>query len=150
MTAYASVQSAVQALRGEAFDYLIKPFSLEELRQRVQQAARAASTRAQRHSSKHYLDLSIDRSARRVWVGRREVKLTRLEFDVLAFLLERQGRVVSFQVLLQEVWGQDGPDLYSHAAVKSCVYRLRKKLRDSSGQPRYISNVWGVGYQLGE
>ncbi len=150
MTAYASVQSAVQALRGEAFDYLIKPFSLEELRQRVRQAACASAARERRNSARHYLDLSIDHSSRRVWVGTREVKLTRLEFDVLAFLFERQGRVVSFQILLQEVWGQDAPGFQSPAAVKSCVYRLRKKLGDSSRQPRYVTNVWGVGYQLGE
>jgi DNA-binding response OmpR family regulator len=150
MTAYASVQSAVQALRGEAFDYFIKPFSLDELRQRVHQAVRVASTREHRHSISHYLDLSIDRNARRVWVGKHEVKLTRLEFDVLACLFERLGCAVPLEVLLQEVWGHDDPDSQSPAAVKSCVFRLRKKLGDSSHRPRYISNVWGVGYQLGE
>ncbi len=150
MTAYASVQSAVQALRGEAFDYLIKPFSLDELRQRVHLAVRAASAREQRRSITHYLDLSIDHKARRVWLGKQEVKLTRLEFDVLACLSERQGCAVPVKVLLQEAWGLSEPDFHSPAAVKSCVFRLRKKLGDSSQSPRYVRNVWGVGYQFGE
>lgn len=150
MTAYASVQSAVQALRGEAFDYLIKPFSLGELRQRVHQAVHVASTREYRHGIYHYRELSVDRSARRVWLGKREVRLTRLEFDVLACLMERQGCAVPLQVLLQEVWGYGEPGLRNSAAVKSCICRLRKKLGDSGHQPLYIANVWGVGYQLGD
>jgi DNA-binding response OmpR family regulator len=150
MTAYASLETAIQALRGEAFDYLTKPFSLKELRQVVRQAMRTrASTRRQR-AVMHYKELTIDQKARRVWIGDREVKLTRLEFDILAYLFENNGMVVSRQELLREVWNCIDPEERSDDTVKSCISRLRKRLGDDAQDPRYVLNVWGVGYQLGE
>jgi two-component system response regulator VanR len=98
----------------------------------------------------HYGDLSIDRKARRVWVGNREVRLTRLEFDVLAHLFENRGGAVSRERLLREVWGYNEPSDRGRNTVKSCVRRLRRKLGDDGQNPHYIRNVWGVGYQLGE
>lgn len=150
MTAYASVETAVQALRGEAFDYLTKPFSLKELRKTVRHAVRTRSIDRPRRAVMHYLDLSVDHKARRVWAGEQEVKLTRLEFDVLAYLFDFRGHAISREELLEEVWGCEEPDDRSHATVKSCICRLRRKLRDDAQSPKYIKNVWGVGYQLGE
>jgi DNA-binding response OmpR family regulator len=150
MTAYASLQTAIQALRGEAFDYLIKPISLSELRQRVRQAVSARPSAARRHAVMHCHDLSIDNNARRVWKGEREIKLTRLEFDVLAYLFGHQGCAVSRQRLLQEVWGRSPSSQRSVATVRSCIRRLRRKIEDDADNPRYIYNVWGVGYQLGD
>lgn len=150
MTAYASLQTAVQALRGEAFDYLIKPFSLNELRGRVRQALQTQSSAPRRRAVMHYQDLSIDQNARRVWRGEREVKLTRLEFDVLAYLCAHQGCAISRQKLLQEVWERNALTDRSVATLRSCIRRLRRKIEDDAGDPRYLFNVWGVGYQLGE
>ena len=150
MTAYASVETAVQALRGEAFDYLAKPFSLQELRQTVRTAARTRPPATRRRAVMHYRELSIDQKARRVWIGRREARLTRLEFDALAYLFVHQGGAVSRQALLQDVWGCNEPQERSDDTVKSCISRLRKKLGDDAQEPTYIRNVWGVGYQLGE
>ncbi len=150
MTAYASLQTAIQALRGEAFDYLIKPFSLSELRQRVRQAAQKQPTAVHRHAVMHYRDLSIDQSARRVWKGEREIKLTRLQFDVLAHLFNHQGCAISLQQLLERVWDCDQPGERSITTVRTCIRRLRQRIEDDARHPRYILNVWGVGYQLGE
>jgi DNA-binding response OmpR family regulator len=150
MTAYASLQTAVQALRGEAFDYLVKPLSLSELRQRVRQAMQTRPSATRRRAVMHCDDLSIDHNARRVWKGECEIKLTRLEFDVLAYLFGHQGCAVSRQRLLQEVWGCDASGERSIATVRSCIRRLRRKLKDDADNPHYIYNVWGVGYQLGE
>jgi DNA-binding response OmpR family regulator len=149
MTAYASVETAVEALRGEAFDYLIKPFSLREFRQRVQQAMRAPPARVSRHAVRYHGELSIDLNARRSWRGDEEIKLTRHEFDVLAYLFEHQGCAVSREELLGEVWRCTKGDERSFDTVKSCVCRLRKKIGDDAREPRHILNVWGVGYQLG-
>ena len=150
MTAYASVHTAVQALRGEAFDYFEKPFSLPELRQRVFLALQRPSPRQQHHDVMHYGELAIDFGARRVWVEGREAKLTRLEFDLLAYLFYRQGCAVATQELLREVWRTAGSDERSIATVRSCVRRLRNKIEKDAQSPRFITNVWGVGYQLGE
>ncbi len=149
MTAYASVSTAIQALRGEAFDYLIKPFSLRELRQRVRQAIELSVSSRPRHDVMHCDGLSIDLNARRVWVNGREAMLTRLEFDILAYLFGRRGCAVSLEELLHDVWRCDNPDEGSLTAVRSCVHRLRQKIEDDVRSPRFILNIWGIGYQLG-
>jgi DNA-binding response OmpR family regulator len=150
MTAYASVQSAVEALRGEAFDYLTKPFSLRELRQVIRQAIRTHPAPRQGRAVMHYKDLSVDQKARRVWVTEREVKLTRLEFDVLAYLFDNMGDTISRQELLERVWGCNASGERSDDTVKSCISRLRRKLGDNAQNTVYIHNVWGVGYKLGD
>jgi DNA-binding response OmpR family regulator len=150
MTAYASVATAVEAVRGEAFDYLTKPFALEEFRLRVHEAVQLQASRDRPRSVGYYGDLSIDQAGRRVWIAEREVKLTRLEFDLLSYLFDRPGSTVSREELLRQVWGCKDLDERSIATVKSSVSRLRKKLGDDAHQPRYITNVWGVGYQFGE
>lgn len=150
ITAYASVRTAIQAVRGEAFDYLTKPFSLEELRQRVREAVQGRQPASRRSGTAEYHDLSVDLSARRVRKGEKEIILTRLEFDLLAYLFERQGCAVHVEELLREVWGCQGPDERTTATVKSCVSRLRQKIGDDAREPIYIRNVWGVGYQLGD
>lgn len=145
MTAYASLDTAIQALRGDAFDYLIKPFSLTDLRQRVQQALDEC-----RGDSLCYQDLCIDLNARRAWQSEREVELTRQEFDVLACLFEQKGRTVTWQELLQRVWEYRQPDKADLNTLRSCIRRLRQKLGDDARSPRYIFNRWGEGYRLGE
>ena len=150
MTAYASVDTAVAALRGEAFDYLIKPFPLSEFRQRVQAAVDAQSSRQRRHIVEHYQDLSIDHNARRVWVKEREVRLTKKEFEVLAQLFDNLGCAVPLEELLVKVWASDQIEERNMATVRTCVRRLRRKIGDDARQPKYIGSVWGVGYQLGD
>lgn len=150
MTAYASLNTAIQALRGEAFDYLIKPFSLNELRQRVRQAVQSETTPRRRSAVIRHQDLTIDLNARRVWVQERETELSLKEFDVLAYLCQNKGRVVSYQEMLQRIWAYDDPDTINVDTVRTCIRRLRKKLGESARNPRYIFNKWGAGYYLGE
>lgn len=148
MTAYASVETAVQALRGYAFDYLIKPFSPGEFRRRVGEALQAQPP-AVRRGLRYYQDLAVDRTARRVWMAGREIALTRLEYDLLEYLFARQGCPVSCQELLEQVWKCAEPGGYRASAVKACVCRLRKKIGDDAHRPSYILNEWGQGYRLG-
>jgi DNA-binding response OmpR family regulator len=147
MTAYASTQSAIQALRNRASDYLVKPFSLIDLRSCVREALPKGAD-ADRISC--YLDLCIVLDARRVWVDEREVDLTRHEFDLLACLFERRGCTVTWQELLERVWGVRQPGKERLGTLRSCVRRLRQKLGDDARSPRYIFNLWGEGYRLGE
>lgn len=150
MTAYASVETAIQALRGEAFDYLPKPFSLRELRQVIRTAVQHRLMADHQRTVMHYKGLSIDQKAQRVWVDHKEIKLTRLELAVLGYLFDHQGETVTSRDLLQNVWGYQDPDVQSEDTVKSCISRLRRKLGDDAQNPAYILNVWGIGYQLGE
>lgn len=150
MTAYASVKTAVQALRGEAFDYLIKPFSLEEFRRCVRLALARQPHAHYPRSVMQYKELSIDCNARRIWKGDVEIELPRLEFDLLMYLFAHQGHAVSVQELLRQVWGGGEPIDRSEKTVKSAISRLRKAVGDDTQNPCYIKNVWGVGYKLGD
>lgn len=147
MTAYASLDSAIQAVRHDASDYLIKPFSTKELRQRVREAL---SEDGGAYHGDQYRDLRIDLDARRAWVGESEVPLTRQEFDVLAWLFRRRGCTVTWQELLRRVWGYRAPQKAQTKILRSCIRRLRHKLGDHARDPRYIYTRWGEGYRLGE
>jgi len=146
MTAYASVNSVIQALRGAAFDYLVKPFSLSELRQCVHQALEREP--GQPYGGVVYIDdLGVDLNARRVWQGDKQVELTRREFDVLVYLVTNRGRTVPWEELIQKVWAVEA-DTRTAGTLRSCIRRLRTRLGDDAAGPRYIQNIWGVGYRV--
>jgi DNA-binding response OmpR family regulator len=147
MTAHASIDTAIQAVRHDASDYIVKPFPLKELRQRVRDAL---SEEDEPQTLLQYGDLLIDLGARRVWVGEQEVELTRQEYDVLAWLFRRRGCTVSWQELLRRVWGRKDPQEEDIGILRSCIRRLRQKLGDNARYPKYIYNRWGEGYRLGE
>ena len=147
ITAYASLDSAIEALRGEAFDYLIKPFSLNDFRRRVRGALYGKSDAG---TGLRFRDLRIDLDARRVWVAEREVELTRQEFGVLACLFEQKGSTVPWQTLLERAWGYQQPSQENIGTLRSCVRRLRQKIGDDARNPCYIINKWGEGYRLGQ
>jgi DNA-binding response OmpR family regulator len=94
--------------------------------------------------------LTLDEDARKAWKRGVEVPLTRLEFNVLAYLFRSQGQVISVEELLQMNWPREHAYERNPITVKSCIFRLRKKIEDDSTHPMYIRNVWGRGYQFGE
>jgi len=147
ITAYASLDTAIEAVRNDASDYLVKPFSLKELRQRVRDALPGDDEPA---SPLQHDDLRIDIVARRAWVGELEVELTRLEVDVLAWLFRQRGCTVTWQELLRRVWGFSDPQRDKIGILRSCIRRLRQKLGDNARYPKYIYNRWGEGYRLGQ
>jgi DNA-binding response OmpR family regulator len=149
ITAYASLQTAIQAVRGEAFDYLVKPFSLNDLRQRVREALDRRPGERRTQGVVHEGTLTVDLNSRRVWLNDLEIDLTRREFDVLAYLLVEKGRVVRWEELIARLWN-DEPSERTASTLRSCIRRLRHKLDDDAAEPRYIKNVWGVGYTIGD
>ncbi|MFN2290974.1 MAG: response regulator transcription factor [Anaerolineae bacterium] len=149
MTAYASLKTAVQALRGEAFDYLVKPFSLNDLRQRVREALDKEPGAKRASGIAHEKDMTVDLNALRVWIDDDEIELTRQEFKVLAYLMIERGRIVPWEELVEKLWGDEADDRTA-STLRSCIRRLRHKLGDDAQNPRYVKNVWGVGYQIGE
>ena len=92
-------------------------------------------------------DLLLDLRTRRVMRGDEEVCLTRLEFDLLAYLVRNAGRVVGYDELLREVWGY-ADDAGSYELMRMAVSRLRDKIGENVARPRYIECVRGVGYRL--
>ena len=92
-----------------------------------------------------YADLSLDVTARRVVRGGDEITLTRIEFDLLEMLMRNAGRVLSYDAIVDQVWG------YAEAPASNTlqvfVGFLRRKLEEGGG-PRLVHNVRGVGYVL--
>ncbi len=146
VTAKASEDQRISGLRIGADDYLIKPFSPRELVARVAAVLRRAGGNAERPLSFAGGDLLIDLDAREVTVGGgAPVGLTRTEFDLLAALVSRPGRVWSRYELVTRVNGfdYDGYERTINAHVKN----LRRKLGDDP--PCLVVTVTGVGYKLG-
>jgi two-component system KDP operon response regulator KdpE len=147
MTAYASLDTAIEALRHDAVDYLIKPFSLVDLRERVREILPDDAKAGQEVC---YLDLCVDLVARRARLGTRELELTRQEFNLLAALFRQLGCTVPWETLLGEVWGHKEPQKEDMGKLRTCVRRLRQSLGDDARSPRYIVNRWGEGYRIGD
>lgn len=142
LTARSEVEDRVSALDIGADDYLVKPFDFRELE------ARARALLRRRHGEATNLlecgDICIDRSARAVRVGQREVHLTRREVTLLEILASRPGRVFSKEDLLDQVFGFD-EEAPSFNAVELYIGRLRKKLHGARAE---IVTVRGFGYQM--
>ena len=135
----------VSTLDAGADDYLVKPFSVNQLEARV----RAVLRRAEGDVPSPVLEfgeLRIELESRRVTTSDREVDLTPKEFELLAYLAARPDRVVSRRELLAEVWRM--PYGGGDRTVDVHLSGLRKKLGESASAPRFIHTVHGVGVKL--
>ena len=91
-----------------------------------------------------YGDLSIDFEGRRVYIKDTEINLTAKEFDLLELLVKDENKVYSREKLLDIIWGSDYPG--DVRTVDVHIRRLREKIEETPGEPRYIHTKWGVGY----
>jgi len=137
----------VRALDAGADDYLTKPFSFDELLARLRVALRHRA--GQSGDGDRILEcgpLRIDRAARRVFIDEREVRLTRVEYNLLLELANHAGRVLTHRQLLEAVWGPH-KRLETHY-VRVYMAHLREKLEPDPGHPRLFVTEAGVGYRL--
>ncbi|MBI4699743.1 MAG: winged helix-turn-helix domain-containing protein [Deltaproteobacteria bacterium] len=128
-----------------ADDYVVKPFSIRELLLRIDAILRRARGEREAGLPIEFGCLRIDREAYRVWVEKKEVELTAIEFKLLVLLYDRKNRVQSRTALLDDVWGI-GADITTRT-VDTHVKRLREKLGPAGD---YIRTVRGVGYRFAE
>ena len=136
----------VDKLRGLALgadDYVTKPFDLEELFARIKVVLRRARPSIERLTLG---DVTIDFQALRATQGQHEIHMSYREFDVLRYLAERQGRVVSRNELLSQIWSY--ADMPITRSVDHAIARLRKKIEPDPRHPRFIHTVHGDGYCL--
>jgi two-component system phosphate regulon response regulator PhoB len=126
-----------------ADDYVVKPFSVRELILRARAILRRSEGSDKPAERFDFGLLRVDRAAHRAWVADHEVSLTALEFRLLMTLHDRRGRVLSRDLLLDEVWGTQA-DITARN-VDTHVKRVREKLA-AAGE--YIETVRGVGYRF--
>ena len=138
LTARTDAMDKVVGLEVGADDYLTKPFEPAELLARVRAHLRRSQEYAQEPKP------TIESDFRTVNVVGREIELTAKEFDLLLYLCQNSGRVISREVLFEQVWGYDIE--FSSNTLDVFVYRLRQKLGNSAGS--YIKTVRGVGYKI--
>jgi two-component system KDP operon response regulator KdpE len=138
----------IMALNHGADDYLTKPFSTGELQARIQVAFRHAAQGASQEAAAVFEcgGLLFDRAARRVTVDGQEVRLTRLEYKLLAAMARHAGKVLTHQFLLGEVWGPKRAEDIQHLRV--FMAGLRRKIEAEPARPRYLITEQGVGYRL--
>jgi two-component system response regulator VicR len=143
VTARGQKADKVRGLELGADDYVTKPFHVEELLARIR-----AVLRRVRPAVDHLTlgAIEIDLTALRASVSGRTLHLTHREFEVLRYLAERHGRVVSRDELLREIWGY--LDMPSTRSVDHAIARLRKKIEEDPHHPRFIHTVHGDGYCL--
>jgi DNA-binding response OmpR family regulator len=146
LTARGGEVDRILGLESGADDYVVKPFSLGEFLARVRAVLRRAPAAAVRTDRLESGDLALDLTARRVYVGERELKLSHKEFDLLATLVRNKGAVLSRGLLLEQVWGYDyvGDD----RTVDVHMRWLREKIEPNPSDPQRIVTVRGVGYRF--
>lgn len=137
----------VKALDAGADDYVTKPFGIEELLARVRAHLRRAPEPGSAEPAVIQTgEFHIDVAARKVLASGKEVHLTPKEFDLLVYLAQHAGKVITHRALLGAIWGGNSTEQVEYLRV--FVGQLRKKLESESSSPRYIVTEPWVGYRF--
>lgn len=145
LTARASEVDRIIGLDSGADDYVVKPFSLPELTARVRAALRRAPSQ-RRQNVLQSGDLRLDLAARRVYRGERELRMTNKEFDLLAVLMQNRGAVLTRDMLLSKVWGDEFEG--DARTIDVHVRWLREKIEADPSNPVHVQTVRGMGYRF--
>jgi two-component system, OmpR family, KDP operon response regulator KdpE len=139
----------VEALDLGADDYVPKPFGMNEVLARIRVALRHVA-RVQTGTEPRFQAgaLAVDFAARRVLINGQQVQLTPTEYELLKIFITHRGKILTRQMLLQELWGAE-----AHARMHSLhvyVAQLRQKIEPVPEQPQFIITIPGVGYRFNE
>ncbi|MBZ8182363.1 response regulator transcription factor [Oscillatoria salina] len=145
LTAKDEISDRVAGLDAGADDYVVKPFSVEELLARVR--AHLRRTTEEDSHLMQFSDLRLNRSSREVHRDSRAIELTAKEFDLLEYLISHPRQVLSRDQILERVWGYDF--MGDSNIIEVYIRYLRLKL-EANGEKRLIQTVRGVGYVLRE
>jgi DNA-binding response OmpR family regulator len=146
LTAKGFVADRVRGLDSGADDYLVKPFSTDELLARVRALLRRTKREGRSIERLQFDDLTIDLARQRAWRNKKELHLTAKEFAMLRLLADSQGEPVSRERFLDVVWGYAA--FPTTRTVDNHIASLRGKIEHDPENPKWIKTVHGVGYRL--
>jgi two-component system KDP operon response regulator KdpE len=140
-------KTKVEALDAGADDYITKPFGIEELLARVRAALRRAPQKSEQQTENlSEGDFAVNFAARQFFVRGSEIHLTPKEFDLLVYLFQNRGKVLTHRKLLAAVWGADYTEQPEYLRV--FIGNLRKKIETNHAEPKYILTEPWVGYRF--
>jgi DNA-binding response OmpR family regulator len=145
LSALADEADRVLGLQLGADDYITKPFSLSELRARLNASLRRQRLASTERVVEAFGDVEVDLDRHSVTRNGREVPMTAREFGVLAYFLRHPERVIARETLLQAVWKLE---YVSRRTIDNFILRLRTKLEPDPDQPQHFLTVRGVGYRF--
>ncbi len=148
LSARTEEEDKVNALDMGANDYITKPFGTSELVARIRTALRTANTAAGTVPGQNFNlnGMTIDYDRRQVTIDGNEIKLTQTEYNILAYMSRNSGKVLTYYVIINEIWGLS--DINSIKKLQVNMANLRKKLGTKPGDSRFIVNELGVGYRI--
>jgi len=144
LTAKAQESDKVLGLELGADDYVTKPFSPRELRARVKAAMRRANSGLP--ATSRFGDVEVNFESCQIRRAGKLIEFTTLEFRLLTHFIRRQGRVLTRQQLLDEVWGAG--TFVTDRVVDTHIANLRKKIEATPDRPRHLVSVRGIGYRF--
>ncbi len=140
----------VSALDAGADDYITKPFGNDELMARIRTALRHNNilTTDKEKADRAYKakGLSIDFEKRIVTIDGEEIHLTRVEYKIVSLLAKNSGRIMTYDALIEEVWGPYADD--NNRILRVNMANIRRKIEKNTGEPEYIFTELGVGYRM--
>lgn len=150
LSARSEENDKIEALDFGANDYVTKPFSTGELLARVRSALRISSHRindGKLPGGKFEANgLVIDYDARRIFINKEEINLSQTEYNIITFLSQYPGKVLTYNAIIKAVWGYN--DINSKKKLQVNMAHIRNKFGEKPGEKNYIVNELGVGYRI--
>ncbi|MCL2322376.1 MAG: response regulator transcription factor [Oscillospiraceae bacterium] len=138
-----------QALNIGANDYIMKPFTQEELMQKIKSFLKKEEVKLSKEENSHIIEIEnlvIDLKKRIITMDNKYIKVTPIEFSILELLVKNHGKVLSVTSIYESVWNQKY--FASDNTVMVHIRRLRGKIEREPNNPKIIKTVWGVGYKV--